>query len=67
MRTDRSAKLLLILIALGLWVNALAPLFRSTTVRASSSTHCTGTLKANAWGGEKATIGGYDVDVNCSE
>jgi hypothetical protein len=67
MRTDRVTKLLLTLIALGLWANALAPAFRSTTVRASSSTHCTGTLKANAWGGEKATIGGYDVDVSCDE
>jgi hypothetical protein len=65
MKTDRLMKLLLTLIALGLWANALAPLFRSTTVRASDSTHCTGTLKANAWGGEKATIGGYAVDVTC--
>jgi hypothetical protein len=67
MKTDRSAKLLLILIALGLRANLLVPLFRSTTVRASSSSHCTGTLTANAWGGEKPSIGGYDVDVSCSE
>lgn len=67
MKTDRPIKLLLGLIALGLWANALGPLVHSTTVKASSSTHCTGTLKANAWGGEKATIGGYDVDVSCSE
>ena len=67
MRTDTPIKLLLTLIALGLWANALAPLFRSTVVRASTSTHCTGPLRANAWGGEKPTIGGYDVDVSCDE
>jgi hypothetical protein len=67
MKVDGSTKLLLVLIALGLWANALAPLFRPKTVRASSSATCTGTLKANAWGGEKASIGGYNVDISCTD
>ena len=67
MKPDRTTKVLLLLIAVGLWVSALAPLLRPKTIRAASSTTCTGTLKANAWGGGTANIGGYDVDVSCTE
>jgi hypothetical protein len=67
MKIDSFTKLLLALIALGLFANALSPLLRPKPVRAANSTTCKGTLKANAWGGTEASIGGYDVDVTCSE
>lgn len=28
---------------------------------------CTGDLKANAWGGLEPSIGGYKVNINCSD
>ena len=28
--------------------------------------HCTGKIQANAWGGIKESIGGYEVDITCS-
>jgi hypothetical protein len=68
MKADRTTKVLLALIALGLWLNALAPMFRTPrVVRAADKLTCKGELKANAWGGTSATIGGYDVDVTCRE
>ncbi len=68
MRTDRTTKLLLALIAVGLWLNAVALLFHPVrAVRASGKITCDGKLKANAWGGTEASIGGYDVDVTCQE
>jgi hypothetical protein len=68
MKTDRTTKLLLAIIALGLWLNAMAPVFRTQRiVRAADKLTCKGELKANAWGGTAATIGGYDVDVTCHE
>ena len=36
MKTDKITKLLLLMIALGLWVNALAPLFRPAPVAAQN-------------------------------
>jgi hypothetical protein len=36
-------------------------------VHAGTSITCTGELKANAWGGMQASIGGYKVDIRCSE
>jgi hypothetical protein len=36
-------------------------------VHAATSLSCTGELKANAWGGTEASIGGYRVDIRCSE
>jgi hypothetical protein len=63
MRVDAYTRTILTLIAaclIVLTVNALTP-----RVRASDSIHCTGTLKANAWGGIESTIGGYNVDVTC--
>lgn len=68
MKADKTTKMLLALIALGLWLNAIAPMFRAQrTVRAADKLTCKGELKANAWGGAAATIGGYDVDVTCHE
>jgi hypothetical protein len=62
---DRCTKILLVLIALGLFANAIAPFGRPLPVRAADSFKCEGELKANAWGGTEATIGGYKVDLSC--
>jgi hypothetical protein len=66
-QTDITTKLLLLSIAVALWASLLMPVFRPKSVKASADISCTGDLKANAWGGEKATIGGYKVDVTCSD
>ncbi len=67
MKLDRTTKLLLVLIALGLWANALSPLFRpARIVHASATWKCDGKLKASAFGA-KEFPGGYDVDVTCRE
>ncbi len=67
MKTDRTTKALLALIALGLWLNAVAPLFHpARTVRASGKITCDGKLKASAFGAT-AFPGGYDVEVTCQE
>jgi len=34
---------------------------------AATSISCTGELKANAFGGTQALIGGYKVDIRCSD
>jgi hypothetical protein len=65
MTIDRTTKLLLLLIGLGLVANILVPLLRPSRISAASSFACKGELKANAWGGTTATIGGYNVDVTC--
>jgi hypothetical protein len=49
---DKTTKLLLGVIALGLWLNAIIRLLRpGKTAKASGSFKCMGDLKANAWGG----------------
>jgi hypothetical protein len=62
---DRTTKIILIALALGLFANAIVPLVRPTVTSAAGGSHCTGTIKANAWGGTEPSIGGYQVDVNC--
>jgi len=37
------------------------------SARAAGSIKCSGELKANAWGGTEASIGGYKIDIRCSE
>jgi hypothetical protein len=64
--TDRTTKILLVVIALGLFANALALLLRPAPASAQNSFSCTGELRANAWGGTTASIGGYGVDVKCN-
>ena len=66
-KIDITTKLLLLSIAVALWTSLLTPVFHPTPVKASTDIKCTGDLKANAWGGEKATIGGYKVEVTCSD
>ena len=65
MKIDRSTKAVLILIAVGLWLNAIAPLIHSTPVRASESFSCNGEVKVNAFGATEPSIGGYKVDLKC--
>jgi hypothetical protein len=63
--TDRTTKLLLLLIALAIFANTVVSLTRPVRARAADSFSCDGTLKANAYGGTQATIGGYKVDIDC--
>lgn len=65
MKLDRTTKLLLLLIALGLWLNALTPLFYPVTARAETDSHCTGSITTNSLGGTQPTVGDYAVDVTC--
>ena len=62
---DRTAKIILSVLALGLYANAIVPLLRPITASAQRSFKCEGELKANAWGGIEATVGGYKVAVDC--
>ncbi len=65
---DKTTKVLLVFIGMGLWLNALLPVLRPAhMVKASSSYSCSGKLKASAFGATEAMVGGYDVDVTCSE
>jgi hypothetical protein len=62
---DLTTKGILIVIALGIWLNLAKPILSPPTVRAAESYTCKGELKANAWGGIKETIGGYKVELTC--
>lgn len=64
MKTDRVTKILLALIALGLFANTF---WKPTQVRASGNLKCTGSVKVNPWGTSEPTIGGYNIDVTCAE
>ena len=67
MKIDKTTKLLLALIALGLWLHVVAPLFHpARVVRASDKITCEGKLKASAFGATEFP-GGYDVDVTCKQ
>lgn len=59
--TDRTTKLLLALIALGLFANALMPLLRPTPARAAQTFACDGTMKPNVLGSDY----GSDISVRC--
>ena len=64
MRVDFYTKVILTIIAVCL----LALTLRGAPLDAGTPRHsmtCTGELKANAWGGAEASIGGYKVDVTC--
>jgi hypothetical protein len=64
MKTDLYVKVVLTVIAaclIALTVNSFTPALRA----ASGSTTCKGELKANAWGGTAATLGGYEVKLEC--
>ena len=62
---DLTTKIILIAIALGLWLNLAKPILTPPSARAAESYTCKGELKANAWGGTKESIGGYNVDLKC--
>lgn len=63
--TDRTVKLLLLAIALGLWANIAVSLIRPVAASAQSEISCDGTLKANAFGGIEPSIGGYKISMKC--
>jgi hypothetical protein len=62
---DLTTKTILIVIALGIWLNLAKPILTPPSARAADSYTCKGELKANAWGGTKESIGGYNVDLTC--
>ena len=62
---DRTTKMLLALIVLGLFANAAVPFLHPHAVKAGSDLTCSGALKANAYGGTEATIGGYELHLSC--
>ena len=64
---DKTTKIALVLLALGLWFNALAPLVRPRKVSAGSPSKCTGEIRVKELGATTAGEGGYDVTLNCSE
>lgn len=65
MRSDTYTKIVLTVIAACLLVLTIRVLNVAPVLRAATSYSCTGELKANAWGGVEATIGGYTVRVTC--
>jgi hypothetical protein len=62
---DLTTKTILIVIALGIWLNLAEPILIPPSARAADSYKCSGKLKANAFGGTTENIGGYNVDLTC--
>lgn len=67
MKLDLYANVVLTIIAICLIVLTLRAVPLIPQARAAGSIKCTGELKANAWGGTMASIGGYDIDIRCSD
>jgi hypothetical protein len=67
MKPNLYVNVLLTLIALCLMVLTLRAVPLIPPAAASAPLKCTGQLKANAWGGTKPEIGGYTVEIRCSE
>ena len=65
MTSDRYTKIVLTIIAACLVVITIRALNAEPTVKAAASMSCTGEIKANAWGGVQATIGGYALKFTC--
>lgn len=61
--TDRTTKILLALIALGLLANAITPLLRPAPVAAADSFSCDGKLDASPFG--VTYPGGYSINIDC--
>jgi hypothetical protein len=65
MKIDRTTKILLLLVVLGLCANVLTSFFRPiTVVRAADQVSCKGKLKASPFG--VIYPGGYDVEISCN-
>lgn len=64
---DRTTKFLLAAIAVGLWMIALGPFLRQTSVKASGNMDCKGAIKVNAFGANSPLTGGYNVEWTCTE
>jgi len=65
MKTDTYTKFILSIIALCLVVLVFSKTSIINKAVAATSMHCTGEIKANAWGGTTKSIGGYEVDIKC--
>jgi hypothetical protein len=65
MNSDRYAKIVLTVIAVCLLAIAMRVLNIEPIASAASSMSCKGELQANAWGGIKETIGGYEIQLKC--
>ena len=65
MKSDIYTKVVLAIIAGCLLVLTFQRAPFVAEARAANSMTCTGELKANAWGGIEATIGGYKVRIEC--
>ena len=65
MRLDLYTRVLLTIIAICLTVLTLRAVWPVPEAKAAASTTCTGELKANAWGGIEASIGGYRIQITC--
>lgn len=65
MSVDFYTKVVLTAIAGALVVLALRGASLASRASAQSSTRCTGTLTANAFGGTESSVGGYELDVSC--
>jgi len=65
MKVDLYTKCVLTVIALALTIIAVTSLVAVRPAFAQSDTDCSGELKANAFGGTTASIGGYSISLNC--
>lgn len=63
---DKTTKVILAAIALGLLLNAVTPLTHPRSVQADGPFTCSGEIKVNAWGASEPSIGGYKVSLDCS-
>ena len=62
MGTDEGTKILLMLIALGLFLNAAVQLWRPVIAAAQQGQTCTGDLKSSQYGGG---VNGYSIKLDC--
>jgi hypothetical protein len=65
MKTDLYTKAVLTVIAIALVLNFAS--YSSRPALAQGQFHCKGKLKANVWGAIEPMIGGYDIEVDCSD
>lgn len=62
---DKTTKIILAMIALGLLLNAFTPLMRPRSVRADGPLNCSGEINVSPFGATTPTTGGYEVSLNC--
>ena len=67
MRLDLYSKVVLTIIAACLVVITIHAGSLIPVAKAAGYTTCTGQLTANAYGGQAAMVGGYQVLINCNQ